>query len=69
MSERHAETQRTITMIIDMPDGTTKAMAVAVDIERWFESTDDLDYRFTVHDAIYDATHRLIRLAAGKLNR
>ena len=69
MSERHAETQRSITMIIDMPDGTTQAMTVAVDIERWFDDIDKTGHRLAVHTAIYAATQRLIRLAAGKLNR
>lgn len=69
MSERHAEMQRSITMIIAAPDGSDdRSTTVAVDIERWF-AVDSLEYRFTVHDAIYAATQRLIRLAAGKLNR
>lgn len=69
MSKRHAEMQRSITMFIELPDGTERAMTVAVDIERWFEGTDSAEYRLLVHDMISHATHRLIRLAAGKLSR
>lgn len=68
MSKRQAETQRSITMFIELPDGTESAMTVAVDIERWFESTDSAEYRLLVHDMISYAAQRLIRLAAGKLS-
>lgn len=68
MSERHAETQRSITMVIAAPDGSDdRSTTIAVDIERWF-AIDGLEYRLAVHDAIYAATQRLIRLAAGKLS-
>lgn len=69
MSERHAETQRSITMIIGMPDATTQAMTVAVDIERWFGEEGAIEYRTAVHCAVIKAAQRLIRLAAGRLNR
>lgn len=69
MSERHAEMQRSITMIIDMPDGTTQAMTVAVNIDRWFnDEYRGIAHRLAVHDAIYAATRRLIELSAGKLS-
>lgn len=70
MSERHAETQRSITMIIAAPDGSDdRGTTIAVDIERWFAEGTGPGYRYKILDEISVAAQRLIRLAAGKLNR
>lgn len=70
MSERQAETQRSITMFIELPDGTERAITVAVDIERWFDGTASSEtYRYDIYNAIDLAAQRLIKLAAGKLSR